>query len=77
MRGSAYGSILFERMKEIAIQKNCSELFIAVLDVNTRGRAFWERMAFKYQLSSDPITTGAAIHLRHRLRLDLNASQKG
>jgi GNAT superfamily N-acetyltransferase len=77
MRGSGYGPILFERMKEIAIQKNCSELFIAVLDANTRGRAFWERMVFKYQLSSDPITTGVATHVRHRLRLDLNAPQKG
>ena len=77
MRGSGYGPILFERMKEIAIQKNCSELFIAVLDANTRGRAFWQRMGFKYQFSSDPITTGVATHVRHRLRLDLNAPQKG
>jgi GNAT superfamily N-acetyltransferase len=77
IRGSGYGPILFERMKEIAIQKNCSELLIAVLDANTRGRAFWERMGFKYQFISDPITTGVATHVRHRLRLDLNAPQKG
>ena len=75
LRGSGYGPILFERMKNTAIEKNCSELFVAVLAPNTRGRAFWERMGFKYQLSSDPITTGVATHVRHRLRLDLNAVQ--
>jgi len=73
LRGSGYGPILFERMKTTAIENNCSELFVAVLAPNTRGRAFWERMGFKYELSSDPITTGEATHVRHRLRLDLKA----
>ena len=75
LRGSGYGPILFERMKNTAIEKNCSEVFVAVLAPNTRGRAFWERMGFTYELSSDPITTGAAIHVRHRLRLDLSAAK--
>jgi GNAT superfamily N-acetyltransferase len=75
LRGSGYGHILFERMKNTAIKNNCRELFVAVLAPNTRGRTFWERMGFKYALSSDPITTGVATHVRHRLRLDLNAAQ--
>ena len=75
IRGSGYGPILFERMKNTAIEKNCSELFVAVLAPNLRGRAFWERMGFKYELSSDPITTGVATHVRHRLRLDLKSVQ--
>ena len=74
-RGSGYGPILFERMKNTAMDKNCSEVFVAVLAPNTRGRAFWDRMGFTYELSSDPITTGVANHVRHRLRLDLNAAK--
>jgi len=75
LRGSGYGPILFERMKNTAIENNCSELFVAVLAPNTRGRAFWERIGFTFELSSDPITTGVATHVRHRLRLDLNSDQ--
>jgi hypothetical protein len=62
-------------MKNTAIEKNCSEVFVAVLEPNTRGRAFWERMGFTYELSSDPITTGVATHIRNRLRLDLKTAQ--
>lgn len=72
IRGHGYGPILFNRMKDIAINKNCTELFVAVLDANPRGRAFWERLGFQYQLSSDPTTTGSATHVRHRLRYQLN-----
>ena len=75
IRGSGYGPILFEYMKNTAIEKNCSEVFVAVLEPNTRGRAFWERMGFTYELSSDPITTGVATHIRNRLRLDLKTAQ--
>ena len=74
-RGSGYGPILFERMKNTAMDKNCSEVFVAVLAPNTRGRAFWDRMGFTYELSFDPITTGVATHVRHRLRLDLSAAK--
>ena len=75
LRGSGYGPILFERMKTTAIERNCIELFVAVLALNTRGRAFWKRMGFSYELSSDPITTGVATHVRHRLRLDLSTAK--
>ena len=75
IRGSGYGPILFEHMKNTAIEKNCSEVFVAVLEPNTRGRAFWERMGFTYELSSDPITTGVATHVRNRLRMDLRTAQ--
>ena len=77
IRGSGYGPILFERMKNTAIEKNCSELFVAVLAPNTRGRAFWERMGFKYELSSDPTTTGVATHVRNRFRLELRTAKTG
>jgi hypothetical protein len=62
-------------MKTTAIKKNCGELFVAVLAPNIRGRAFWERMGFTYELSSDPITTGVATHIRNRLSLDLKTAQ--
>ena len=75
LRGSGYGPILFERMKTTAIKKNCGELFVAVLAPNIRGRAFWERMGFTYELSSDPITTSVATHIRNRLSLDLKTAQ--
>ena len=75
LRGSRYGPILFERMTTTAIERNCTELFVAVLAPNTRGRAFWERMGLSYELSSDPSTTGVATHVRHRLRLDLKAAK--
>jgi len=75
LRGAGYGTVLFERMKNTAIEKNCSELFVAVLAPNTRGRAFWERLGFTHELSSDPITKGVATYVRHRLRLDLNAAK--
>jgi GNAT superfamily N-acetyltransferase len=75
IRGSGYGAILFDRLKNAAIEKNCTEFFVAVLEPNTRGRAFWERKGFKYELSSDPITMGVATHVRHRLRLDLKRPQ--
>ena len=77
IRGSGYGPILFDRMKNTAIEKNCSELFVAVLAPNTRGRAFWESMGFKYELSSDPITTGVATHVRNRFRLELRTAKTG
>ena len=72
IRSLGYGPILFNRMKHIALNKKCTELFVAVLDANPRGRAFWEDLGFQYQLSSDPVTTGSATHVRHRLRYQLD-----
>ena len=72
LRRQKFGSTIFGALLENAKQRGSTEMFIAVLDANPRGRAFWENMGFEYELSTDPITSGSATHVRHRLRRPFN-----
>ena len=47
-----------EYIKICAQQTGCRELFLAVLDIIPRGRAFWEREGFSATGFSRAITIG-------------------
>lgn len=70
-RRQGLGTTIFAHLRDNARAQGSTEMFIAVLDPNTRGRAFWESLGFTHELTTAPITTGAATHVRHRLRLAL------
>lgn len=64
-RGRGHGSALLARIERLAREKGCPELFLAVLEENTAGRAFWERRGFQPTGTSRHDTeTG---HILHRM----------
>lgn len=45
-RGVGAGARLLRHLEEVARDRRAGQMFLAVLDVNPRGRAFWEREGF-------------------------------
>ena len=65
MRGKGLGPHLLAHVETLAREAHAPALFLAVLQANPRGRAFWERMGFTATgRSSTDDTTG---HILHRL----------
>ncbi len=46
LRGSGYGTIFLQEIEARARAAGCRSLYLAVLEENPRGRAFWERKGF-------------------------------
>lgn len=64
-RGRGLGTALLAQVETLARQNGATDLFLAVLAENPRGRAFWERMGFRATgLSRHDPDTG---HILHRL----------
>lgn len=65
IRGSGHGRTLLAEVERRARAEGARDLYLAVLDVNARGRAFWEREGFR--------ATGVSLfdedtgHLIHRM----------
>ncbi|MGV8987565.1 MAG: GNAT family N-acetyltransferase [Cypionkella sp.] len=45
-RGQGEGSAFYAHIEELARARGCPQIYLAVLDANPRGRAFWERKGF-------------------------------
>lgn len=68
-QGAGHGKVLLARAEALARGRGAPRLFLAVLEANPRGRAFWEREGFRATgLSRVDAVTG---HRIHRLVKDL------
>lgn len=45
-RSKGYGAFFLEKVEDLARSSGAPCLYLAVLEANPRGRAFWERMGF-------------------------------
>lgn len=66
-RGSGAGPALLRRCEAIARDNGARQIFMAVLDANPRGRAFWEREGFSLRLADREVTIGTKTQIAHRL----------
>lgn len=66
-RGTGAGTALLRACEDIARAKGCREIFMAVLDANPKGRAFWEREGFRLRLADREVTLGKKTQIAHRL----------
>ena len=66
-RGAGLGTRMARHVKDQAINDDANCLRIAVLDANPRGRAFWQRLGFVHEKSTD-VGDGGLRHV-HRLPL--------
>jgi GNAT superfamily N-acetyltransferase len=68
-QGAGHGRSLLTRVEQLARARNAPRLYLAVLEANPRGRAFWQREGFRPTgLYRDDPETG---HRIHRLVKDL------
>ena len=66
-QGTGAGAFLLRHLEAAARARSKRSLFLAVLDANPRGRAFWEREGFALVLANRPVTLGAKTQLAHRM----------
>lgn len=66
-RGMGLGRAFLEHLMGTARTRNARRLLIAVLDENTRGRAFWEREGFRLLQSFPDFKLGQKTHVVHRM----------
>ena len=66
-QGSGAGAFFLRHLETAARAQSKRSIFLAVLDANPRGRAFWEREGFTLALANRPVTLGAKTQLAHRL----------
>jgi GNAT superfamily N-acetyltransferase len=66
-RGTGAGQILLRHLETVARSNGAARIYLAVLDANPRGRAFWERQGFTLALADRPVTLGQKTQIAHRL----------
>ena len=66
-RGTGAGSTLLRHFEQAARSQACTQLYLAVLDANPRGHAFWTRQGFAHSGKSGPVTLGGKTQTSHRL----------
>lgn len=66
-RGAGLGLRLLDAVTEAARARGAVQLYLAVLEANPRGRAFWDRAGFRHVLTRDDVAFGAKRHVVHRL----------
>lgn len=66
-RGTGAGAFLLRHLEAKARHRGARAICLAVLNVNPRGRAFWEREGFTLALANRPVTLGTKTQLAHRL----------
>ena len=66
-RGMGLGRTFLDHLTATARARNATRLLIAVLDENTRGRAFWEREGFRLLQSIPDFKAGRKTHVVHRM----------
>ena len=70
-RRTGAGTALLRACEEIARSRGAREIFMAVLDANPMGRAFWVREGFRLRLADREVTIGMKTQIAHRLGKDL------
>jgi GNAT superfamily N-acetyltransferase len=64
-RSVGHGAAFHAHILALARAKNCAQIFLAVLNANPRGRAFWQRLGYvETGVTRQDAETG---HLLHRL----------
>jgi GNAT superfamily N-acetyltransferase len=66
-RSHGLGSAFLAHIEAAARARGASRLYLAVLHVNPRGRAFWERHGFTVALPDRTVTLGLRSHLADRM----------
>lgn len=67
-RNLGFGQQFLAHVERLALEAGADDLYLAVLSVNTGGRAFWEREGFRPTgLSGANVVDGVGLEL-HRLR---------
>jgi GNAT superfamily N-acetyltransferase len=66
-RGSGAGAYLLRHLEDAARARGKQRLCLGVLDINPKGRAFWQREGFAATEFSRQITLGKKTQLAHRL----------
>ncbi|MBI1219079.1 MAG: GNAT family N-acetyltransferase [Rhodobacteraceae bacterium] len=66
-RGTGSGRALLRRIEAEAIARHAPALYLAVLDANPRGRAFWEREGFTLHEAGRSVTIGAKTQTAARM----------
>jgi GNAT superfamily N-acetyltransferase len=62
-RSAGQGAAFFAHVEGLARARACPNLYLAVLEANPRGRAFWDRMGFAATGTfRDDAETGHRIH---------------
>ncbi|CAM5421911.1 hypothetical protein MAUB1S_07156 [Mycolicibacterium aubagnense] len=67
MRAQGIGRRFVRHLVREAQVRRCRRMLVAVLDVNTRGRSFWEREEFVLEKTFEPRDIGSKRHVLHRL----------
>lgn len=66
-RGRGLGAVFLRHIEAAARARGAPRLFLAVLDANPRGLAFWQREGFAVVKSFPPVRIGSRDHVRHRM----------
>ncbi|MCY1127151.1 GNAT family N-acetyltransferase [Frigidibacter sp. RF13] len=66
-RGRGLGRAFLHHLETEARRRGAKNIYIAVLEANPRGRAFWEREGFRLSLANRPITLGTKTQIAHRM----------
>jgi GNAT superfamily N-acetyltransferase len=66
-RGTGAGRRFLRHIEAAARARGARALYLAVLDANPRGRAFWEREGFVLALANRPVTLGTKTQIAHRM----------
>lgn len=66
-RGAGLGRRLLDTVEAAARARGAPRLYLAVLEENPRGRAFWERAGFAHVLTKTDVAFGAKRHVVHRM----------
>lgn len=66
-RGKGAGQRLLRHLEDTARRRGAKMLYLAVLDANQRGRAFWQREGFSLALANCSVTPGRKTQIAHRL----------
>ncbi len=73
-RGKGAGPRLLSHIENEARTRACKAIYLAVLEANPRGRAFWERMGFTTMLTGRPVTLGSKTQMARRMGKSLRPS---
>jgi GNAT superfamily N-acetyltransferase len=73
-QGAGHGKAFLAHVETLARKRHAPRLYLAVLEANPRGRAFWEREGFRAtgRSGKDPATG----HTLHRLVKDLQGKDR-
>ena len=66
-RGKATGAMFLCHLETLARARGSTRMVLAVLEINPRGRTFWEREGFRLEFANREVTLGGVMRIAHRL----------